>query len=188
MMFFQKKVDLPGSERTLPPRCERTGDVDGSSLISVTVVLRRTGSEPIVDAQGMIQQVRREDFCQKFCADPKDVQAVEQFAHHHHLSVVETSLAKRRVVLRGTVKSLSAAFGATLAQYRNTATNDTFRGRSGTLSIPAELQNVVIAVLGLDNRQAAFAHFRVLANPAAAAATFTAVDIAKLYNFPQGLD
>ncbi len=187
-MFFQKRVDLAGSEKTLPPRCERLGDVDGSALINVTVVLRRLGNQPIVSKTGLIQRVRREDFSQKYAADPKDIQAVENFAHHHHLAVVETNLEKRRVVLRGTTNSMSKAFNASLAEYRNTETDATFRGRSGTLSIPEELKDVVVAVLGLDNRQAAYAHFRVLSNAAAATTNFTAADVAKLYNFPTGLD
>ena len=113
---------------------------------------------------------------------------VEQFAHHHHLSVVEASLEKRRVVLRGTLRDLSNAFNTQLAHYRNPETNNVFRGRSGMLSVPAELQNVVIAILGLDNRQAAFAHFRIKSNAAPSAATFTAQDLANLYSFPTGAD
>src|ERR1700689_4960714 len=117
MMFFQKRIDLPGSERTLPPRCERVGDVDGSALITVTVVLRRKGDQPVV-LSGSIPRLSRAEFGQKMGADPKDVQAVEQFAHHHHLSVAETSLDKRRVVLRGTAQNVSKAFNTKLAQYR----------------------------------------------------------------------
>ena len=185
-MFFHKKVHLPGSDKTLPPNCEHLGEADGKALISVTVVLRRTGNQPSV-SYGAPTRVKREDFCQRLGADPKDLQAVEQFAHHHHLSVVEASLEKRRVCLRGTLQSLSKAFNTKLTLFKNPATNQTFRGRSGPLSIPEELQNIVIAVLGLDNRPAAEAHFRVRA-AAAATGSFSAKDVAALYNFPPGLD
>lgn len=134
---------------------------------------------------GPIARVKREDFCAKLGADPKDVLAVEQFAHHHHLSVSEASLEKRRVSLRGTAKSMSKAFGTKLVHCKNG--DQTFRGRSGPLTIPDELKDIVIAVLGLDNRQAAYAHFRIRATPSAAG-SFTAKDVATLYNFPQGLD
>ncbi len=187
-MLFQKRVDLPGSEKNLPPSCERVGDVDASSSISVTVVLRRTGNQPAV-SPGFISRVSRAEFSQKLGADPKDIQTVEEFAHHHHLSVVETSIEKRRVVLRGTAQNISKAFGTKLAEYRNTATNHTFRGRSGVLTVPEELSAPVIAVLGLDNRQQAKAHFRIIsADAASTAGTFTAQQIATLYNFPQGVD
>ena len=101
MIFSKKRVDVPGSERTIPPRCERIGEVDSSSLISVTVVLRRMGDRRLLQA-GSIERLSRAEFAKKMGADPKDVKAVEQFAHEHHLSVVEASLDKCRVVLRGT--------------------------------------------------------------------------------------
>ncbi len=184
-MFFHKKVVLKGSERTLPPTCEQLGEVDASSLIDVTVVLRRKGNQPIVSS-GMLPRVSREEFAQTLGADPKDVQAVEQFAHHNHLSVVSASLEKRRVVLRGTAKSMSHAFGTKLMTCKSSTTQSTFRGRSGALSIPDELNNIVIAVLGLDNRQAAYAHFRVRSAAASTSGTFTAKDLTTLYNFPSG--
>jgi kumamolisin len=121
-------------------------------------------------------------------ADPADVKAVEHFAHEHHLSVAEASLDKRRVVLRGTVGTVSKAFGAQLAQYRDPSLNTTFRGRSGMLTMPAELQDRVIAVLGLDNRQQAFAHFIKSKQASGSAGTFTPPQVAALYNYPQGLD
>jgi kumamolisin len=186
MTFFEKRVDLPGSERTLPASCERMGDVDGSALLSVTVILRRKNNQPAV-AQGDIPRLTREQFRQELGADPKDAMAVEEFAHHHHLSVAEVSLEKRRIVLRGTAGKLSKAFGTKLSEYRNETTRRVFRGRTGALSVPQELQGVVIAVLGLDDRQAAFAHFRV-SRAVASAATFSPTSLATLYNFPQGVD
>ena len=188
-MFFHKRVDLPGSDRTLPPACEQIGDADGSSMVDVTVVLRRKGNQPLVVSPAMLPKVSsREEFAQKLGADPADAQAVEQFAHHNHLTVVATSLEKRRVVLRSNVKNLSKAFGVKLMICRNSQTGDTFRGRTGPLTIPEELKDIVVAVLGLDNRQAAYAHFLVRSAAAGTAGTFTAADLASLYNFPQGVD
>ncbi len=186
-MFFHKRVTLPGSERTLPPNCEQLGPADGSSVVTVTVVLRRRGQQPNV-SYGSVPRVSREDFCQQLGADPKDVKAVEQFAHHNHLSVAEASQEKRRVSLRGTVQNMAKAFGTTLILCKDQATNATFRGRTGPLTIPDELKDAVIAVLGLDDRQAAYAHFRVLDVAAAGGGTFNARDLAALYNFPPGLD
>jgi kumamolisin len=116
------------------------------------------------------------------------VKAVEQFAHENHLSVAEANLDKRRVVLRGTAQNLSNAFGAELAHYRDPALNTTFRGRSGLVTLPAELQESVLAVLGLDNRQQAFAHFIKSKQAPGTAGTFTPPQVAALYNYPQGLD
>ncbi len=187
MIFSKKHVSVPGSERTIPSRCERIGEVDGSSLLSVTVVLRRL-ADPHPAPSGTVSRLSRAEFGNKLGADPNDVKAVEQFAHEHHLSVAEANLDKRRVVLRGTAHNLSKAFGAQLAHYRDTARNTTFRGRTGALTVPAELQDTVMAVLGLDNRQQAFAHFVRSKAAAGTAGTFTPPQVAALYNYPQGLD
>jgi kumamolisin len=149
------------------------------------VVLRRIANQPAVSS-GFIPRVSRAEFTALLGADPKDVQTVEQFAHENHLSVVEASLEKRRVVLRGATKDFSKAFGTELALYRS-GVNNNFRGRSGALTIPVELQDAVIAVLGLDNRQAAYAHFIKSNASPSSAGTFSPLDIAALYNFPQGV-
>ncbi len=187
MSFFNKKADIPGSERTLPPKCERVGNVDGSSIIDATVILRRRGGQPPI-LGGPIQRINREQFGAKHGADTNDAQAVEKFAQQHNLTVADTSLVKRRMILRGTIDDMSKAFHAKLAMYKDTARNCTFRGRSGSLSVPEELNGVVIAVLGLDNREVANAHFRVLRATAGTDGTFTAQQVAALYNFPKGLD
>ena len=72
----------------------------------------------------------------------------------------------------------------------------TYRGRTGSISIPKELDGIITAVLGLDNRPFARPHFvrrkphpTGQARPAAAAATFAGfspVDVAELYDFPPG--
>jgi kumamolisin len=85
--------------------------------------------------------------------------------------------------LGGTVAQMSEAFGVSLGTYKlGTAT---FRGRTGTISLPASLANVVEAVLGLDTRPQAQPRSRVAA---AAAASFTPPQIAALYDFPSGVD
>ena len=117
------------------------------------------------------------------------------FAHAHHLAVVETSEARKSVWLAGTVADMSAAFGVTLEEYDH-PDGGTFRGRTGSISIPADLQGIVVGVFGLDNRPQAQPHFRIRragAGQSSRAATvantqFTPLQIAKLYNFPANLD
>jgi kumamolisin len=151
------------------------------------MVLRRKANQPLA-AAGLVPRLSRDEFSKTMAADPKDVQAVEQFAHEHHLSVAEASLEKRRVVLRGTIQNIAKAFGAEVARYRNPATGAEFRGRSGGLSMPEELRDKVIAVLGLDNRQQAYAHFIKSNADPSSPGTFSPLDLAALYNFPQGVD
>jgi kumamolisin len=130
----------------------------------------------------------REQFKALHGADPADIAMVEQFAKKYQLTVVGSDAAKRRVILSGTASAMANAFGATLVSYANTVTGRKFRGRTGALSIPVELEPFVIAVLGLDTRQIAKPHFRVRARvqPGAEAGTFTPPQVAALYNFPSG--
>jgi kumamolisin len=150
------------------------------------VVLRRKGSDPAIPQTAHLTAAQ---FTERYGADPADVALVEQFAKKHQLTVVDSSVAKRRVILSGTATTVSAAFGASLVCYRHEITGREFRGRTGPLKIPVELEPFVIAVLGLDNRPAAQAHFRRRSRVQPRApqdGTFTPPQVAALYNFPAG--
>jgi kumamolisin len=70
----------------------------------------------------------------------------------------------------------------------------TYRGRTGAISVPPELDRIVEAVLGLDNRPQATPHFRVRPTrgnvnwrPAdSAAVSYSPPQIAEIYGFPAG--
>ena len=116
-------------------------------------------------------------------ADPADIAIVEAFAHEYSLTVVERSAAKRSVVLTGTAENMQKAFGTSLAHYDSPIGK--YRGRTGPIMLPAELQGVVTAVLGLDNRPVAKPHLR-MAHAKAAAAGLSPALVGQLYNFPAG--
>ncbi len=186
-MAFEKRIPLPGSERKALPESQPVGSIDPTDTVRVTVVLRRTGAVPAAEKGN--EQPRRlshQDFQQSHGANPEDIALIEKFAHEYQLTVVEASAQKRRVVLTGTAAQMTNAFGAQLACYKVDHLEHTFRGRSGSLSIPEELSGVVMAVLGLDQRPIAKPHFRKKQKPAAQG-TFTPPQVAALYNFPTGL-
>ena len=102
--------------------------------------------------------------------------------------MVDASAPKRRVILSGTAGAMEKAFGTGFMYYKNSATGEQFRARTGSVSVPVELKDAVVAVLGLDNRPIAKAHFRrrparIAAAPAVA---FTPPQVAALYNYPPG--
>jgi len=137
------------------------------------------------------QYLTREEFAARYGADPADVAKVEAFAHQHNLTVVEASLARRTIVLSGTIAALSAAFEVRLANYEHP--EGTFRGRTGPVMIPSELAGVVQGVFGFDNRRQARPRFRQAQTRggtfrAAALGGYTPTQIAQLYNFPSGVD
>ncbi len=179
--------------RHAPPNALPAGTPDPRDRTSVTVMVRpRTPSSATAAALAKMppaerRYLSRDDFAAQHGADPADVLAVERFAVDAGLLVLEADLARRAVVLEGTIADLSAAFGAMLQFYK--IDGQTFRGRTGTMSVPASLGPVVHGVFGLDERPQARAHFRWTSRQAAAAATsFTPPQIASAYNFPTGVD
>jgi kumamolisin len=187
-MAFEALVPLPGSSKVLPVGATIDGSLNEQDVMSVTVILARKAA---LTEAALIRPMEREVFGATYGADPAHVALVEQFAFSKGLTVVESSLAKRRVILNGTVKAMQAAFKVHLHSYKNSTTGHRFRGRSGTISIASELQGAVLGVLGLDNRVVAHAHFRMekkkKKKPAAPPTTFNPPQVAALYGFPSGV-
>jgi kumamolisin len=200
MADHKNRVALLGSERSARSGSRVVGAPDPNELIEISILLRpRTPLESLTSTKelgaGTPQERRylsREQFAATYGADPKDVALIEAFAHEHNLTVVQTDLARRTVVLSGTVAALSAAFSVYLANYEHA--EGTYRGRTGPIFLPEDLANIVEGVFGLDNRPQARPHFRQF-TPAASEATlrrtsagYTPTKVAQLYNFPAGVD
>jgi kumamolisin len=179
MATSKKRVTVPGSEKQALAKAKVVGSVDPASRIEVTVVLRpRTSGEGALSSKAAHASamaagsapnaersyLSRAEFEAQRGADPKDVAAVEDFAHEHGLTVVDVSLAKRSIRLAGTVKDLTTAFEPKLKEAR--LAGRTIRTRTGGISVPPELARIVVAVLGFDNRPAAQPHFRFATEPA----------------------
>ena len=199
MAKHEKRVPLGGSERQPRTGAREVGVPDPNERIRVSVLVRpRSPLEELASRKEMgstppreRQYLTREEFAARYGADPADVAKVEAFAHQHNLTVVEASLARRTVVLSGTIAALSAAFEVRLANYEHP--EGTFRGRTGPLMIPSELAGVVQGVFGFDNRRQARPRFRQAQTRggtfrAAAQGGYTPTQIAQLYNFPSGVD
>jgi kumamolisin len=139
------------------------------------------------------QHLTREKFLEQRGALEEDVRKVEEFAHEYGLSIVDTNLAKGSVKLAGSVASFDKAFEVELLNYEHPG--GSYRGRTGPVHIPTELEGIVTAVLGLDNRPQARTHFRTH-KPAITAhasaqqptGTFTPLQVAQAYDFPASTD
>jgi kumamolisin len=193
------KHPLVGSERAPLPGARAVGNADPAERLEVTVVLRHRQHNELQERVRKIaagdkseRHLTHHEYSQHFGADSADIEAVKKFATQHGLSVVEEHPARRTVVLSGTVAQFNDAFEVDLQQFEHAG--GTYRGRTGPLHLPDELNGVVTAVLGLDNRPQARPHFRarmphgnVQWSAAAASATsFTPTQLATLYNFPTG--
>ncbi len=190
-MAFDKYVKLPGSERQPMPGAAKTGILDPNEPMHVTVVLReRPAAEnqpALAELVASGRHISRDEYAARYGADPKDVKEVKKFAHAHGLKVGRVSLPSRTVALAGSCSAFAKAFQVKLAAYQ--CEGRTYRGRSGAVNIPTELSGIVRGVHGLDNRPQAKAHFRMAANPSAAAPTsYTTLQIAQAYNFPTSVN
>ncbi len=179
-----ERIAVRGSERTQIPNSSQIGYADPGDSISVTVMLRRRASE-LPEAGS--ETISREQFAERYGADPADVAKVEQFAADNDLTVVQVDLARRSVVLWGTVANMNEAFATELRLFRSP--DGLFRGRTGLLYVPADIAPAVTGVFGLDERPQARTRLRrfiegVSSRRAATNVSYTAAAIAKLYNYP----
>lgn len=154
---------VPGSARTAPQGAFRIADADAAAPVEVTLVLRRTGDE--------------------ITALAADVEAVLAFAADHGLSVVAVHGEARAATLSGSVVDVNAAFRVDLGVYAHQGS--VYRGREGDVHVPVELDGIVTAVLGLDERVTARHPHRT--SPRATSG-FTPNAVAQRYNFPTTAD
>jgi kumamolisin len=186
------RVALPASHKSAPVGAKLAGKISPDERLEVTVRLRRKPGAGIPKIEGKL--LTREEFRAAYGADPADIEKVEEFANEHGLDVVQSSIAQRAVRLSGTVEAMQAAFGIRFKAYRMTKTRQAFRGRTGTVSVPKNLANIIEGVFGLDNRPQAQPHFRIRAAKKSfmaqdsTAKPMTPPQVAKLYNFPSSLD
>jgi len=185
-----ERVEIPGSGREADPRHQPVGEVDRDKQIDVTVYLRPSGSLDWVDqeagrAPSRRRTMSREELAESTGASDEDIAAVRSFAGKYGLEVTAVDKGRRAVSLRGTVQAVAEAFGAQGLQLFEHPTEGRYRGRSGPLTVPSELGDVITGVFGIDDRPQARAHLR-RSSGAAAAQSYTPLQVAAAYNFPSG--
>jgi kumamolisin len=193
---------LPGSEKA--PAAHAVGEkpARAAAKVVVSVVVKRKNPLKAAHITGK-QRLTHAEYRKSHGADPDAVKLVRAFAKQFGLAIEpDTPGPERRTIkLSGSVAAVQKAFGTTLSQ--TTIAGVSYRVREGSIDLPSELIGNVEAVLGLDNRPQAHAHFRVAGEQGAAAAdaaqaggfarphasgniSYTPVQVGELYGFPQG--
>ena len=194
-MSTLKKIALPGSHKA-PHKGEVTAPINPADTVEVTVRLRRKKSIDDLVKEG--KRITQAQYEKEFAASQKDADAVEAFAHDHHLSTVDLSLARRSLILTGTVADMEAAFGVKLSCSTD-AKGKSYRVRDGHIYIPEKLKDIIEGIFGLDDRPAAHPMYRpggfVNANDDGDAApakaqlpSYTPNQLADIYGFPSGVN
>jgi len=168
------------------------GACDPAEIIQATVVLRRR-NQPALDAllksiergDSDVKPVTRKGFARRFGASAADFAAVRAFARRNRLAILNTDSAACTALLSGTVAQFNSAFGVTLMHYRHPEWG-TYLGHSGTPMLPAALQGIAMAVLGLDRRPAARTNFRIRRHADISKKSYTPPQLASIYDFPAG--
>ncbi len=157
------RAELLRTERTQPQGILK-GDTNPNEDMSVTVMLRSKAPELVLDrhlariAAGRGDFLTEGQFARKFGADPTAIESVGKFAADNGLKISEQNLSSGRVVLKGNASQFESAFNVKLQEFEHPS-GVTFRGRSGTISVPTELAPNVEGVFGLDTRPQLKTHF-----------------------------
>ena len=185
---------VPGSARGPAPSASAGRLIDAAEVVEVTVVLRRRTEVARELVEGP-QTLSAEQFAAEYGATDGDVEVVREVLSAAGLTVTSVDTRSRRMQLSGPAAAVATAFGTTLTRASSpdpvTGLAVEHRHRSGELSVPAALDGVVVAVLGIDDRPQAGAQFRVVApTPDAGPGSigYTPPQLGQAYTFPVGTD
>jgi kumamolisin len=206
----QSRFILPGSEKPSLARPSLQKPAPPSGRLTVSVVVRCKRPLKVANCLGK-ERLTRTRLRQLHGPDPTALKLLRAFAEEYGLTVQSGTPrpGSRIVKLTGTVAAMQRAFGTALVH--NTDEAATYRVRQGNITLPAELSGHVEAVLGLDNRPQARPHFRIAGSPgnlssriaqhdgfatpqanirpsAQTGTSYTPVQIAQLYQFPENAD
>src|SRR5215469_16438871 len=131
---------LPGSRRKKDPQAIRLGEVDPKQRITVTIGL--SGPKLPGPDQYIGETLTPEQFAEKFSATKADADKVAASLKKFGLKVQDVNLDARSMRVSGTAAAMEAAFKPGMVLMRS-ARQGEYRGREGSLSIPAELKGVV---------------------------------------------
>jgi len=194
----RKFIAIAGSERQLVRGARLIQNSHPDQTIEVSIRLRSKAESQREELKSALEKpgfkhMSRTQFENTHGAEPADLAKIKKFAQEYDLKVQETGteLARRTVVLSGTVANLQKAFNVELKEY--SYPNGNFRGRTGVISVPSEYADIITGVFGLDNRPQAEPHFRRLPEtPGHKHKTTTPTvsydpnEVAKIYDYPPG--
>jgi kumamolisin len=187
---------ISGSERKPVRGARLIHDAHPDQVIEVSIRLRSKAESKRKELKSALEkpgfaQIPRAEYEATQGADPADVEKIKQFAKEYGLKIRETGteLARRTVVLSGTVSNFQKAFNVELKEYSHPKGN--FRGREGAISVPAEYSDIIRGVFGLDNRPQAEPHYRRAQTPDkhkrhVPSSSHDPNEVAKIYDYPSG--
>lgn len=178
------RFSIAGSERR--PVGTVTGPVPSDETVQATLVLRRRagqGSPPAHHCRSSVAPLTAAALGEQFGADPDDLQHVTSYLAAQGVTVLQSHAASRRVRIEAPAGRMAELFGTELNLVSPDGGLAQHRARSGGLSVPADLGESVVAVLGLDNRPQALPRSMIAAADAVSV-SYTPVQLAQAYGMP----
>lgn len=172
MSEITQRISIPGSTRILLPGAKFLNKSDPTQRIKVSVYVRRNPnpdpaavlSVQALSAQlpGQRKKVTDDEFNSVYGADPADLERTKAWAEKNNLKVLDSSVARHRLLLEGSIGDIQSAFDIQLNEYEHSGSGR-FRGREGDIQIPGDLAGVIEGVFGLDTRRVGHSHLRKIA-------------------------
>jgi kumamolisin len=179
-------VSIEGSERTPAPGAKAVGPANPDDMADVTLELRAKKELPPLTGRPRTIMTR-EQINDMYGSSQSDIDKVVETFEKFGLESVNENPITHTVKLKGTVSQMEDAFQVRLFNY-NSDIGD-YRGRIGRVHIPLELEGIVLAVLGLDNRRLVRKRLQVNKSAeliALASKSYLPSELALHYNFPDG--
>ena len=148
-------VPLPGSRRPDFREEQLLGRVPPDAAVEFTVVLRRRAALPAELIHGP-RSITRDELAARYGADPADVALVYSVFAAAGARVAEVHEGSRRISAAATASVASELFGIELhlvhGVHPGSGRSVRHRAHRGDMQVPAALNGIVLAVLGLDDR------------------------------------
>jgi kumamolisin len=165
--------------------------VQDRERIGFTVLLRRKAELPVELVTGP-DTITRGELAERYGADPADVHRVGAVLAAAGITIVDTHPGSRRIRAEGPAHAVAELFDTELSRVRSphpgTGAAVEHRARSGALSVPAELDGIVVAVLGLDDRPQARSQHRVRGGAPTGKVSYAPPALGTVYKFPANTD
>ncbi len=180
-------IELRGSHKSAF-RGEKIKGINKGEPVSVSIYLKPRTPLPNlteVDQHKKFKKLSPGQFKSAHGAFSSDIENVIKYAHRTGLSVSRIGVAQRTIELRGTIAQHERAFGVELENYAS-MDGKIFRVRSGSITIPKDLENIVQGVFGLDNRPVATPKFQQF-KPSLSrdlTSSYYPNQLAEIYDFP----
>jgi Pro-kumamolisin, activation domain len=168
--IMEETVPIPGSERKRTDESKYVEPTPEDDFISVSLLIRSPpDSLPIPDLDhwqttvvGEQHFISSDEYAKIYGSLQSELDKVVKFVERHGMTVLDSHTGRRMVKAQGTAKQIHAAFGVKLSKYESPLPQSRKKssdrkthihhGFDGPVHIPRDLSDIVIAVIGLDNR------------------------------------